>query len=59
MTETLTATLDLTRWVEVLSFSPDSASAFVRDEDGDEFEVSVSRLDNVTPEELDLLPLEA
>ena len=52
----ITALLDLTQPVEILSL--ESGFAFVRDQDGDEFEVSFERLDAIEQVELDLTPLE-
>lgn len=42
-----TATLDLTQWVEILQIDSANGLAFIRDEDGGEFEVSLNRLDNI------------
>ena len=52
----ITATLDKHKWVEVLGI--DGANAVVIDEDGEDTEVSVDRLDNIEHQELDLTPLE-
>lgn len=41
------ATLDNAQWVEILQIDSRFGFAIVRDEDGDEIEVSLNRLDNV------------
>lgn len=53
-----TATLDKTKWVEILEIDHINGLAWVQDEDGDEFEVSVNRLDAIEESYLDLSPLE-
>ena len=53
-----TALLDLTQEVTIIELSPDHSRAFVMDQDGGEFEVSVDRLDRIEEQELDLSPLE-
>lgn len=52
----ITATLDKNTWVEVLGI--DGANAIVIDEDGQDAEVCVDRLDNIEHQDLDLTPLE-
>ena len=53
-----TALLDLTKEVTILELNCDHSRAFVMDQDGGEFEVSVDRLDRIEDSELDLSPLE-
>ena len=43
----ITATLDKQNWVEVLEMDTENGTAWVRDEDGEEVEVSIERLDNI------------
>ena len=53
-----TALLDLASQVHILAIDSEHKMAFVIDEDGGEFEVSLNRLDNIEDEILDLSPLE-
>ena len=53
-----TATLDNTQWVEVLDIDQLRGFAYVMDKDGEEFECSLNRLDNIEEEVLDMSPLE-
>jgi len=54
----MTATLDLSKFVQILSIDSDRHMALVMDEDGGELEVSLDRLDNFEQDFLDLSPLE-
>lgn len=42
-----TATLDLAQSVDILQIDSGNGFAFIRDEDGGEFVVSLDRLDNI------------
>ncbi len=42
-----TATLNNSQWVEVLELDYQRGLAYVMDEDGGEFQVSVNQLDNI------------
>ena len=53
-----TAILDKQHWVEILEIDTDRGLAFVRDEDGDEHQVNMFRLDNIEDSMIDLKPLE-
>jgi len=53
-----TALLDLTSQVNILAIDSEYKMAFVEDEDGYKFEVSLGRLDDIEDEILDLSPLE-
>ncbi len=53
-----TATLDKEYWVEILEMDTERGLAYVRDEDGDEHQVSIDQLDNIEDPMIDLRPLE-
>lgn len=54
----ITALVDKQNWVEVLEMDTKNGTAWVRDEDGEEVEVSIERLDNIEEPVLDTTPLE-
>ena len=53
-----TATLDSQYWVEIIEMDTERGLAYVRDEDGDEHQVSIDQLDNIEDPMIDLRPLE-
>jgi len=54
----MTAILDLSKHVQILSIDSERNTALVMDEDGGELEVSLDRLDDFEQDFLDLSPLE-
>ena len=53
-----TATYNKEHWVEILEMDTERGLAYVRDEDGDEHQVSIDQLDNIEDPMIDLRPLE-
>ena len=53
-----TATLNKSQWVEVLEIDSLRGLAYVMDEDGGEFQVSINQLDNIEDKLLDYTPME-